>query len=100
MNYKQKLKRIMEITGWTQDHLADLLDVSNSGFRKWFKRSLPRAESSATIDELYEKIVVPVECEIRRLAGETEKEILRRKIKSIDTTEANCPVEKDRKGDE
>lgn len=91
MKPKHKLDRIMGVTGWTRDHMADLLGVSNMAFRMWLNgRSQPHEASVRKIDAMYEGIVKPLECEIDRLSDAVEKKILKDKIKDLDTD--NCPA--------
>lgn len=91
MKPKQKITRILGITGWSKDHLADLLDISNMTLGRWLKgRSIPYADSQAHIDAMYDGIVKPLECEIDRLADGVEKKILKAKILKLD--DDNCSV--------
>jgi len=93
MKYSKKLVQVLAFTGWSQDHLADLLGVSNNTFNSWVNgNSLPHQRNAGLIDEIYDKIVAPYICELERKADEVEKEILRQKI--VDLPKDNvCPVD-------
>lgn len=91
MKPKQKLSRILGITGWSRDHVADLLEVSNMTLNRWLKgRSEPQPHLMERIDGMYNGIVAPLECEIDRLRDEVEKKILKSMIINLD--EDNCPA--------
>jgi len=83
--YKTKILRILALTGWSHDHLADLLDVSDRAFRKWLRRTQPQTASAALIDEIYDKIVLHYQPEITCTATALEGGILKRRIKSLPT---------------
>jgi len=84
MKYNKKLEQILAFTGWSRDHFADLLDVSNNSFNSWINgHSEPRDKNKTTIDNIYDKIVVPYVCELEQKADEVEKEILKQKIKNL-----------------
>jgi transcriptional regulator with XRE-family HTH domain len=94
-NYKQKLQRILEITGWTREHLADLLYVSDRGLGKWLKRrSMPNEENAQVIDELYDAIVVPLECQIAEVRDGAEQRILKKRIADLGDSQKECKMEK------
>ncbi len=71
MKPKLKISRILGVTGWTRDHLADLLGVSNLTVSAWVRgRTLPHSGHMGKIDAMYDGIVKPLECEIDRLSDE------------------------------
>ena len=81
MNYKQKLARIIGITGWSRDRLADMLDVSNGTLNRWIKgRAIKQAGRADKIDFLYKELVLPFECEIEMRANAAEKKLLKARI--------------------
>ena len=84
MTNKQKLNRIIGVTDWSRDHLADLLDVSNATLGRWLKgRGKMQEKFEKQIDNMFEKIVKPLDCEIDRLSDQVEEEILKTRIKSL-----------------
>lgn len=84
MKYSKKLVQVLVYTNWSQDKLADLLDVSNNTLNSWVKgKSEPRQKHAELIDDIYCDIVVPYICELEELADKVEKSILRRKIKNL-----------------
>ena len=84
MNHKQKLNRILGITGWSQDKLADLMMVSNGALRRWLKGREVRQEVNITrINWLYDELVIPFLCDIEQKADDVEKTLLKTRIKSL-----------------
>lgn len=91
MGYRQKLNRIIGVTGWSRDHLADLLGVSNMSLMRWLKREPKlQKEHAAKVDQIYDGTVKVLACEIDRLADEVEKKMLSAQMKDLDKD--NCPV--------
>ena len=85
MTSKQKLSRILGVTGWSRDHLADLLGVNNATLTRWTKgRGKMREVAQGKIDMIYDGAVKPLECEMDRLADEVEKKILKGQIKDLE----------------
>jgi transcriptional regulator with XRE-family HTH domain len=84
MRYNTKLYKVLAFTGWAQDHLADLLDISTPTINAWVNgKSEPHKKHQATIDNIYEQMVAPYVCELEQKADEIEKEILQQKIKDL-----------------
>ena len=84
MTYKQKVDRVMGVTGWSKGHLARLLGVSYFTVRHWTKtKARPRDAYIGKIDLIYDEIVKPLECEIDRLSDEVEKKILHEQIEDL-----------------
>ena len=90
---KQQLIRIVGVTGWSRDHLADLLGISNfsmsrylSGLRK------PTPEVVEKISYLYAAIIIPLDCDILRLRNTAEKHLLSTRIRNLNSsTPPSCP---------
>jgi transcriptional regulator with XRE-family HTH domain len=79
--YKQKLTRILGISGWSRDKLSDLLEVSNNSFSAWIRGdSTPHTSHAGKIDEVYDALVVPLLCEIEIAADAVEKRLLEERI--------------------
>lgn len=51
-----KLRRIMELTHWTQEQLAETLDVSQSTINRWLSGADPRGASFQKLETLYREI--------------------------------------------
>jgi transcriptional regulator with XRE-family HTH domain len=84
MKYTTKLYKVLAFTGWTQDHLADLLDISTPTINSWVNgKSEPRQNHAAMIDEIYDHLVTPYVCELEQKADEIERKILRQKIRDL-----------------
>ena len=77
MNYSKKLVQILAFTGWSQDKLADLLEVSNNTLSSWVNGKSQSREKVGVIEEIYDEVVAPYICEIEQKADEMEKKILR-----------------------
>lgn len=93
MKCSKKLVQILVYTNWSQDKLADLLDVSNNTLNSWVKgKTVPRDSHSELIDEIYCEIVVPYICEIEEVTDKVEKRILKRKIKKV-SDDNTCKTE-------
>jgi transcriptional regulator with XRE-family HTH domain len=83
MNTKQKLIRLLGVTGWSQDKLADLLQVSNNTLSAWVKgKSEPHARHVAVIDKIFADLsaILP---EIDRVADQIEKDLLQTRIQHL-----------------
>ena len=90
MNQKQKLNRILGITGWSRDRLADMLDISNGTLNRWCKgKKIKHDRHVAHIDWLYSELVEPLECEIERRANQAEKRLLEARANRIPDS-ASC----------
>ncbi|MCL2085558.1 helix-turn-helix transcriptional regulator [Candidatus Saccharibacteria bacterium] len=75
--YAVKIQRILALSDWTQDHMADLLGVSNITMSWWARgRRTPKERYITRIDFMYEGIVVPHEAGLRESADRVEREIL------------------------
>jgi predicted transcriptional regulator len=86
LTYKQQLSRILGVTGWSRDHLSDLLGISNFALSRYLKnRRIPASELAERIVWLYKSIVVPVDCEITKLKNTAETTILTRHIETLKT---------------
>ena len=84
MSPKHKLNRILGVTGWSQDKLADLMMVSNSALRCWLKgNDVRQAANTARINWLYEELVAPFLCDIEQKSDDVEKYLLKARIKSL-----------------
>jgi transcriptional regulator with XRE-family HTH domain len=82
--YSAKLVQVLAFTGWTQDHLADLLDVSNNTLNAWVNgHAEPRSAHAELVDEIWHEIVAPYLCELEVRADELERKILKRKIREL-----------------
>jgi transcriptional regulator with XRE-family HTH domain len=80
MNTKQKLTRLLGVTGWSQDKLADLLQVSNNTLSAWVKgKAEPHARHTALIDKIFADLSVILPA-IDRVADEVEKDLLQTRI--------------------
>ena len=53
---KQKVELILEVKEWTQQDLAEHLDVSQSSVNRWLTGSEPRGPLRDAINELYESV--------------------------------------------
>jgi transcriptional regulator with XRE-family HTH domain len=83
-SYKQKLVRILGISGWSRDKLADLLRVSNNSLNSWARgKSAPHTTHAAKIDSIYADLVEPLLCEIETIADQVEKRLLKDRIKRL-----------------
>jgi transcriptional regulator with XRE-family HTH domain len=83
-NHKQKISRILGVTGWTQGKLANLMGVDNGAVRRWQKgKPVKQAANAARIDWLYDELVAPFICEIEQRADATEKQLLKARIKAL-----------------
>jgi transcriptional regulator with XRE-family HTH domain len=81
MNHKHKLGRILGITGWSRDRLADMLDVSNGALGRWLRgRRIKHQHNADDIDYLYTEIVEPLLCQIEPRATSAEKHLLKARI--------------------
>ncbi|MCL2038665.1 hypothetical protein FWG86_02065 [Candidatus Saccharibacteria bacterium] len=81
---KHKLSRILQITNWSHDRLADMLDISNGTLRRWLKgRTIKHPKYIAHIDWLYSDIVEPLECEILTRSNRAEKRLLQSRASRI-----------------
>jgi transcriptional regulator with XRE-family HTH domain len=81
---KQKLLRILGISGWSRDKLADLLQVSNNSLNSWVRgTATPHTTHCGKIDEIYNELVTPLFCEIETLADQVEKRLLKDRIKHL-----------------
>jgi transcriptional regulator with XRE-family HTH domain len=90
---KQKLNRILGISNWSRDKLADLLQVSNNSLNSWLRGdSQPHATHSAKISEIYKALVEPLLCEIETIADKVEKSLLAARIKNLPADNI-CKVE-------
>jgi transcriptional regulator with XRE-family HTH domain len=82
--YTTKLVQVLAFTNWTQDHLADLLNVSNNTLNAWVNgRSEPHSAHAELVDKIWREIVEPYLCELETKADEVERAILRRKIRDL-----------------
>ncbi len=88
-NYKTKITRILALTGWSQDHLSDLLEVTPRSFRKWLKnKRIPGEPHAAILDHLYATIVLPHQNSINCAATEAERNLLKSRLHNLPTS---CP---------
>ena len=84
MNYKEKIKKILVFSGWTKDHLADLVEVANGTLGSWAKGDTePKNEHAVLIDTIFDKLVEPYLCELEKRSDAIEKTILQAKIKHL-----------------
>ena len=84
MTPKQKLNRIMGVTGWTRKKMARLAGASEKSVWLWSKgRPVGQAVHAERIDWSYKEIVEPFVCEIEKRADEAEKKMLQREIKGL-----------------
>jgi len=83
--YAQKLRKILVFSGWTQDHLADLLGVSNFTLNKWAKskRQPTLGQHAERIEYIYERLVAPNEARLAEAADQVEKSILREHMRHL-----------------
>ena len=85
MNQKQKLTRILGLTNWSRDRLADMLDISNGTLKRWLKgKTIKHPRYIAHIDWLYSEIVEPLECEIESRAITAEQRLLKSRLDRLD----------------
>jgi len=85
MDYSQKLKEIMEVSGWSKERLSDLLDVSLPAFKKWLEgANTPTEENAKLIDKLYDITVGSIETVKREYFESIEKRLLRRQVRQLD----------------
>jgi transcriptional regulator with XRE-family HTH domain len=81
---KQKINRIMGMTGWTREKLARLMGVSGRSIWAWSKGQAVRLpEHAERLDWLYGELVEPFVCEIEARADAVEKKLLQDKIKNL-----------------
>jgi uncharacterized protein (TIGR02145 family) len=81
---KQKLTRILGISNWSRDKLADLLQVSNNSLNSWLSgTSQPHTTHTANIDQIYKELVLPLLCEIETISDKVEKSLLKDRIKHL-----------------
>ncbi|MDR0979708.1 MAG: hypothetical protein LBM12_00945 [Candidatus Nomurabacteria bacterium] len=85
MNYRTKLHKILAFSGWSQDRLADLLEVSNGTMSLWLRGKKPRPAVAQVIDELYNEFVVPFIPTLEKRADEIEAVFLARRITKLPT---------------
>jgi transcriptional regulator with XRE-family HTH domain len=91
--YPAKLIQVLAFANWTQDHLADLLNVSNNTLNGWVNgRTEPRSAHAELIDEIWGEIVEPYVCELETRADEIEKRLLKERIKHLPDDDV-CKVE-------
>lgn len=84
MKYEEKINKILAFSGWTKDHLADLIDVSNGTLGSWSHGNTePKGEHAALIDTIFAKLVEPYLCELEKRSDAIEKTILQAKIKHL-----------------
>jgi transcriptional regulator with XRE-family HTH domain len=84
MKYTTKLYKVLAFTGWTQDHLADLLGISTPTMNSWINgKSQPRQKHAELINDIYNHLVAPYICELEQKADKIEKRILKQKIKDL-----------------
>ena len=84
MNHKQKLTRILGLTGWGQERLAYLMMINRGTMSRWLKGKPVRQEANITkIDWLYTELVEPFVCEIEERSDKVEKQLLKSRIKSL-----------------
>ena len=81
---KQKLNRIMGVTGWTRKKMARLVGASERSVWLWSKgRPIGQVVHMERIDWLYAEIVEPFICDIEKRADVAEKKMLQREIKGL-----------------
>lgn len=84
MRYNTKLYKVLAFTGWTQDHLADLMGISTPTVNSWINnKSEPHTKHMELINDIYNQIVAPYTCELEAKADEIEKRILKEKIEDL-----------------
>jgi transcriptional regulator with XRE-family HTH domain len=84
MREKQKLKRILGVSGWTHDKLADLMGVNNSTFSSWVRgESKAREAHVEKINWIYGELVEPLVCEIERRSDLVEKRLLEERVRGV-----------------
>jgi transcriptional regulator with XRE-family HTH domain len=84
LTYKRKLARILGISDWSRDKLADLLEISNNTLDGWLNgRSEPKPTHAGKIDRVYDELVLPLLCEIEQIADKVEKRLLSERIKHL-----------------
>ena len=91
---KQQIKRILELTSWSRDYLADMLEISNFSLGRYLSglRKPPEAVVEKTTF-LYTEIVVPLECEITRLKNTAEQKLLADRLRTLKSnTPTSCPT--------
>jgi DNA-binding XRE family transcriptional regulator len=75
--YTKDISRILGITGWTQDHLADLLDVSTPTMNSWANgKSEPKGAHAEKLYKVFDEIVKPLQCQTEQIADRVEKKLL------------------------
>ena len=91
---KQQLSRLLGVTGWSRDHLADLLNISNFSFNRYLSGlRKPAPELAEKITYLYTAIIAPLECDILRLRNTAEKHLLTTRLQSLRfSTPPSCPA--------
>lgn len=84
MTYTAKLYKVLAFSGWTQDRLADLLEVSTPTINSWVNgKSEPHDEHAKAIDEIHAKLVEPYVCELEQKADELAAKLLKRQIRGL-----------------
>jgi transcriptional regulator with XRE-family HTH domain len=93
ISYKQKLIRILGVSGWSRDKLADLLGVSNNSLGAWVRGgSAPHAGHAGRVDGVYEELVGSLICKIEARADKVEKRLLSERIEHLPDNNA-CGVD-------
>jgi transcriptional regulator with XRE-family HTH domain len=84
LTYKRKLARILGISDWSRDKLADLLEISNNTLNAWLAgKSEPKLAHAGRVDKIYDELIVPLLCEIDDKADAVEKRLLSERIKRL-----------------
>ena len=84
MKYNEKINKILAFSGWTKDHLADLIEVTNNTLGNWARGdSAPKDEHAALIDTIFDKLVAPFLCDLEKRSDAIEKTILQAKIRDL-----------------
>ncbi|MDR0398012.1 MAG: helix-turn-helix domain-containing protein [Candidatus Nomurabacteria bacterium] len=92
MNYSEKLTKILETSGWVQEHLARLMGVSQQALTAWLSgKAEPHEEHAELINKLYKKIVEDIEIIKREHIESVEKSIHRHKIYELDKNNHDLP---------
>ena len=84
MKPNQKLIKILAFSNWTQDRLADLMEVSNMTVSKWARgKRKPKGKHAEMLNTLYAELVEPYVCELEEKADEIAKRLLRQQIQAL-----------------
>ncbi len=84
-NSAEKVKHILEFTGWTGGHLGHLLGVSAKTIYSWLSGEVePEVENAETINKLYYKFTDGFELARREYIEGAEKSLHRKNMYELD----------------